>query len=121
MRLQMDPTVIYGIWKRTGKYKDNITRTDLTTPTDYNTYTINGLPPGPISNPGRDSLYAALHPALSNYLYFVSRNDGTHTFTANLKDHNKAVGKFQLDQKARKGKSWRNLKKTSTAKKTLNK
>ncbi len=112
MKLQMDPTVIYGFWRKTGKYIENIRRQDLLEPNEYNTYTFYGLPAGPISNPGRESLAATLNPAKSGYLYFVSRNDGTHVFSETLKEHNKAVGTFQLDQKNRAGKSWRNLKKT---------
>lgn len=112
MKLQMDPTVIYGFWRKTGKYIENIKRSDLLEPNDYNTYTFYGLPAGPISNPGRESLHAALNPAKSGFLYFVSRNNGTHVFSETLKDHNKAVGTFQLDQKNRIGKSWRNLKKS---------
>lgn len=111
MKLQMDPTVIYGFWRKTGKYIENIRRSDLLEPNDFNTYTFYGLPAGPISNPGRESLSATLNPAKSGYLYFVSRNDGTHVFSEDLKSHNKAVGTFQLDQKNRKGKSWRDLKK----------
>ncbi|MGZ3770642.1 MAG: endolytic transglycosylase MltG [Bdellovibrio sp.] len=112
MRLQTDPTVIYGKAERLGRIEINITRADLITPTPYNTYTIEGLPPGPIANPGKESLLAALKPAASNYLFFVSQNDGTHVFTTDYKDHQKAVQKFQLNPKAREGKSWRDLKKS---------
>lgn len=92
MRLQSDPTVIYGI----ADFDGNLTRKHLRTPTPYNTYTIKGLPPGPIANPGLASLLAVLHPAESNYLYFVSKNDRTHQFSTNLKSHNRAVQKYQL-------------------------
>ncbi|KYG69083.1 hypothetical protein AZI87_07635 [Bdellovibrio bacteriovorus] len=111
MRLQTDPTVIYGKAERTGKIEINITRADLTTPTRYNTYVIYGLPPGPIANPGREALLAALRPETSDYLFFVSQNDGTHVFSSDYKGHSAAVQKFQLDRKAREGKSWRDLKK----------
>lgn len=92
MALQSDPTVIYGIRDFTG----DLTKKDLLTPTAYNTYVKPGLPPGPIANPGKDSLEAVLHPALSDYLYFVSKNDGSHYFSKNLKDHNRAVARYQL-------------------------
>lgn len=111
MRLQTDPTVIYGKAEQSGKIEINITRTDLLTPTRYNTYVIYGLPPGPIANPGREALMAAIQPQVSNYLFFVSQNDGTHVFSVDYKGHQKAVEKFQLNTKAREGKSWRDLKK----------
>jgi UPF0755 protein len=91
MPLQADPTVIYG----TGSFEGAITRRDLESPTPYNTYVIRGLPPGPIAAPGRDSLRAVLHPAPADYLYFVSRNDGTHSFSRTLAEHNRAVARFQ--------------------------
>lgn len=91
MRLQTDPTVIYGLTNFNG----NITRKDLEKPTPYNTYLINGLPPGPIANPGRASIAAVLHPASASYLYFVSKNDGTHHFSHDLVEHNRAVLKYQ--------------------------
>jgi UPF0755 protein len=109
MRLQSDPTILYGILDATKIFKANITRADLHDPTPYNTYTIKGLPIGPISNPGRESLSAALNPQQSEYFYFVSRNDGTHVFSVSYKDHQAAVNKFQLDPSAREGKSWRDL------------
>ncbi|MGE4130651.1 MAG: endolytic transglycosylase MltG [Bdellovibrionales bacterium] len=111
MRLQSDPTIIYGIWVNTGKYKKNITKDDITRSTPYNTYTVPTLPFGPIANPGREALAAVMKPATSEYLYFVSRNDGTHEFTVKYDDHMKAVKSFQLDRNAREGKSWRDLKK----------
>ncbi len=110
MKLQSDPTTIYGIWSR---YHGNLHRSDLSDPSPYNTYYIAALPVGPISNPGVEAINAALNPAVHHYLYFVSKNDGTHIFTATYEDHVKAVGKFQLDAKAREGKSWRDLKKNA--------
>jgi len=91
MLLQADPTVIYGI----RKFDMALSRKDLKTPTAYNTYMKKGLPAGPICNPGRDSLLAVLHPEETPYLYFVSKNDGTHQFSRTLKEHNKAVRQFQ--------------------------
>lgn len=109
MKLQADPTVLYGIWDQTGHYKINITRFDLTNPTRYNTYTRAGLPFGPIANPGREALLAALRPATSGWLYFVSRNDGTHVFSETYEEHAKKVRQFQIEQSARQGRSWRDL------------
>ncbi len=88
MRLQTDPTVIYGMGEG---YNGKLTRKDLETPTAYNTYTISGLPPGPIAVPGEASLKAAAHPAKTPYLYFVADGKGGHTFTTNLVSHNRAV------------------------------
>ncbi|MFO7708900.1 MAG: endolytic transglycosylase MltG [Desulfobacterales bacterium] len=92
MRLETDPTVIYGI----ENFDGNLTRRHLSTPTAYNTYLIRGLPPGPIASPGSESLRAALYPARTDYLFFVSRNDGTHVFSTNLDDHNRAVRQYQV-------------------------
>lgn len=114
MRLQTDPTVIYGKALHLGKIVINITKADLMTPTPYNTYTINGMPPGPIANPGREALMAAIDPAKTEYLFFVSQNDGRHVFTSTYQDHVQAVQKFQLNRKAREGKSWRDLNKKPT-------
>jgi UPF0755 protein len=94
MRLESDPTVIYGM----GDYNGNITRKDLERPTPYNTYTKKGLPPGPISNTGAKAIEAALYPADGKFLYFVSKNNGTHHFSTNFKDHSRAVRKYQLDR-----------------------
>jgi UPF0755 protein len=110
MKLQSDPTIIYGIWVDSGVYKNNITREDILRPTPYNTYTVPALPAGPIANPGRESLAAVINPATSNFIFFVSKNDGTHTFSATLREHNSAVQQFQLNSAARAGKSWRDLK-----------
>lgn len=111
MKLQSDPTSIYGIWSR---YKGNIRKSDLLEANPYNTYSIPGLPVGPISNPGAESIRATLNPAVHHYLYFVSKNDGTHIFTGTYEDHNKAVTRFQIDRRARDGKSWRDLKKKTS-------
>ncbi|RYZ70371.1 MAG: endolytic transglycosylase MltG [Proteobacteria bacterium] len=111
MKLQTDPTIIYGIADMTGVVPNNIRRDDILKPTRYNTYVINALPPGPISNPGKDAMMAALKPASSKFLYFVSRNDGTTAFSESLDKHNSAVHKFQISPKAREGKSWRDLNK----------
>jgi UPF0755 protein len=92
MRLESDPTVIYGI----DDFDGNITRKDLAHPTPYNTYTQKGLPPGPISNVGVKAIEAALFPADTKFLYFVSKQDRTHQFSTNFKDHNRAVRKYQL-------------------------
>lgn len=92
MKLQTDPTVIYGMGDA---YTGTLTRRDLETPTPYNTYTISGLPPGPIAMPGRASLEAAAHPEKSNFLYFVADGKGGHTFTTNLASHNKAVQAYR--------------------------
>lgn len=91
MPLQMDPTVIYGL----KKFDGNLSRKDLRTLHPYNTYQNPGLPPGPISNPGLSSLQAAVKPADTDYLYFVSRNDGSHQFSRNLREHNRAVAVYQ--------------------------
>ena len=91
MPLQSDPTVIYGL----ENFDGNLTRKDLRDPSPYNTYRTTGLPPGPICNPGLSSIHAALHPADVSYLYFVSKNDGTHLFSESLVEHNRAVKTYQ--------------------------
>lgn len=108
MRLQSDPTTIYGIYEN---FNGNLRKKHLLEKTPYNTYKIGGLPKGPISNPGLSSINAVLNPEQHSYLYFVSQNDGTHVFSKNYRDHKKAVEKFQLNRRARQGKSWRDLKK----------
>ncbi len=112
MKLQTDPTTLYGKSLLSKKLENNITRKDLLASDNlYNTYVIAFLPPGPISNPGRDSLMAAIEPAQTPFLFFVSQNDGTTRFTESLSEHNKNVQETQLDPKAREGKSWRDLSK----------
>ncbi|MFT4562158.1 MAG: UPF0755 protein [Gammaproteobacteria bacterium] len=93
MKLQTDPTVIYGLGTA---FDGNLRRVDLVADTPYNTYTRHGLPPAPIAMPGAASIEAALHPATGSYLYFVGKGDGSHQFSINLKDHNAAVRRYQL-------------------------
>lgn len=92
MRLQTDPTVIYAI----SNFDGNIRKKDLSIDSPYNTYKYRGLPPGPIASPGIKSIFAALEPNDTIYLYFVSRKDGSHQFSSNLMDHNRAVQKYQM-------------------------
>lgn len=103
MALQCDPTVIYAL-ERVGKYTGNLRREDLAFDSPYNTYRYPGLPPGPIASPGLASLRAAVHPAQVDFLYFVSRNDGSHEFARTLEEHNRNVQKWQVqyfkDQRA---------------------
>jgi len=98
MRLQTDPTVIYGMGER---YKGNIRKDDLLRDTPYNTYRRSGLPPTPIAMPGRDAIRASLHPDNSNNIYFVARGDGGHHFSATLTEHNEAVIRYQLKGRRR--------------------
>jgi len=105
MALQCDPTVIYAL-ERAGRYTGNLHHDDLAFDSPYNTYRYPGLPPGPIASPGRASLEAVLHPAQVDFLYFVSRNDGSHEFARTLEEHNRNVQKWQVqyfrDQRAAK-------------------
>ena len=96
MRLQTDPTVIYGMGDA---YNGNIRRADLRRDTPYNTYTRHGLPPTPIALPGLESLRAALHPASGKDLYFVAKGDGSHQFSATLDEHLDAVRRYQLKRR----------------------
>jgi len=98
MRLETDPTVIYGIEDFDGNIRKVHLRSDKN---PYNTYRIRGLPPGPIASPGIDALRAVLEPAETDYLYFVSRNDGTHKFSRTYREHNNAVRKYQLRRRSR--------------------
>lgn len=102
MRLQSDPTIIYGIVGGQGSLGRPITRSDIDTKTAYNTYQIDGLPPGPICNPGRNAIKATLNPAKTNDLYFVADGTGGHTFSQNLKDHNAAVANWRKIEKEAK-------------------
>jgi UPF0755 protein len=96
MPLQCDPTVIYAL-ELAGRYDGNIHRNDLMFDSPYNTYRYPGLPPGPIASPGLASLDAVVHPAESDYLYFVSRNDGSHVFAETLEEHNRNVQHYQIE------------------------
>jgi UPF0755 protein len=98
MRLESDPTVIYGI----KDFRGNLKRKDLSEPTPYNTYVIRGLPPGPIANPGREAIEAVLYPAETDYLFFVSKNDGSHYFSKTLSEHNRAVRTYQKSRRTRR-------------------
>ncbi len=93
--LQCDPTVVYALM-RAGKWTGNIRKQDLQIKSPFNTYVYPGLPPGPIASPGRASIDAAIHPADVPYLYFVSRNDGTHVFAETLAEHNRNVEQWQV-------------------------
>ncbi|MFZ1576672.1 MAG: endolytic transglycosylase MltG [Chromatiaceae bacterium] len=101
MRLQTDPTVIYGLG---AAFDGDLHRADLTRDTPYNTYTRYGLPPTPIALPGRAAIHATLHPAAGDSLYFVAKGDGGHWFSATLEEHNQAVRRYQLGQAAEGGK-----------------
>lgn len=106
MRLQSDPTTIYGVWET---WDGNLRRRHLQEVTPYNTYRINGLPKGPIANPGLLAIQAVLEPEEHGFYYFVSKNDGTHIFSATYKDHRAAVEEWQKNPANRQGRSWRDL------------
>jgi UPF0755 protein len=99
MRLQSDPTIIYGLVGGKGTLGRPIKRSEITTPSPYNTYVIDGLPPGPISNPGRASLEAAANPARTRDLYFVADGTGGHAFTETLGEHQKNVARLRAMEK----------------------
>jgi UPF0755 protein len=94
MKLDCDPTIIYAL-KQNGLFNGNLTKKNMALDSPYNTYLYAGLPPGPICNPGKEALEAAIHPAQENYLYFVSRNDGLHHFSRTFAEHQNAVRRFQ--------------------------
>ncbi len=97
MKLQTDPTILYALYLVKGfNIQKNIRKKDILFPSSYNTYVVKGLPPGPIANPGKESLKAVFMPEKSDYLYFVSKNDGSHTFSKTYKEHEKAVYKYQI-------------------------
>ena len=99
MKFQSDPTILYGMLRKTGKMPRNIRKKDILAKTDYNTYTLKGFPKGPIANPGYHALKAVLQPEKTPYFFFVSRNNGTHVFSENIQDHEKAVDIYQRKKK----------------------
>jgi len=102
MALQMDPTVIYGLWREDGRFSGNLRKVDMKRDTPWNTYVHKGLPPTPICNPGTASLKAAAHPADADYLYFVADGAGGHEFASTLKEHQKNVQRWLVIERQRK-------------------
>ena len=100
MRLQTDPTVIYGITKGEGVLGRGLRQSELRRRTDWNTYVIDGLPPTPIANPGRLSIEAALNPDTTDFLFFVADGSGGHVFATNLADHNRNVAEWRKIERA---------------------
>ncbi len=98
MKLDCDPTIIYAL-KQDGQFKDRLRTKDLQLDSPYNTYLYGGLPPGPIANPGKDSIAAALYPADKDFLFFVSKNDGSHHFSRSFREHQNAVNTFQRNKR----------------------
>ena len=99
MKFQSDPTILYGMMRELGFMPQNIRKKDIRKKTDYNTYTLTGFPKGPIANPGRQALEAVLNPEKTSFYYFVSKNDGTHIFSEDLKSHERAVDIYQRSKK----------------------
>ncbi len=99
MRLQSDPTILYGMMRELGFMPQNIRKQDIRKKTDYNTYTLKAFPKGPIANPGRYALEAVLNPEKTSFYYFVSKNDGTHVFSEDIQSHERAVDRYQRSLK----------------------
>jgi len=110
MRLQSDPTIIYGLVGGKGTLGRPISRSDIEQPTPYNTYTIEGLPPGPIANPGRASLEATANPARTKEIFFVADGTGGHAFAENLEQHNRNVARLRtIEQQQQSSSAWPTL------------
>lgn len=115
MPLQTDPTIIYGIFLEKGSWGGSLPREELRRPGPYNSYLNLGLPPGPIGNPGAEALKAAGMPAKTDFLFFMSLNNGTHTFSREYSQHAKAVSKYWRERRSGSDKSWRDLQKRDVA------